>query len=260
MVLVAIQETIPLLEMEGRIIMKKQLVTIIFSLATFSVNVNGWNLSRRQWLATGAASLSPGLARQPNTPLTVTVTLIRTAQAANLPTSYAPPNSVPLSMESLIPIVQLQQTMQTFQQDLNASARQKQALPPWPASLPSTETALKALLDAYSVPVSYKQRFLDSNAFLVYYTKGFDGPGRPNIETVDDLELLQTQQYGARNDVWIALQNVIAEYHYALQHLDNDDEVYADVSQAVQATATALQSYLDLVPPAEYQRAKASIP
>jgi hypothetical protein len=41
------------------------------------------------------------------------------------------------------------------------------------------------LFDEHSEGISYKQQFLDQNAFLVYYTKGFDGPGRPSIEDED---------------------------------------------------------------------------
>ena len=44
--------------------------------------------------------------------------------------------------------------------------------------LPSGEKEFKRLFDEYSQGVSYKQVYLDQNAFLVYYTKGFDGPGR----------------------------------------------------------------------------------
>ena len=47
---------------------------------------------------------------------------------------------------------------------------------------PKDEKSLKRLFDEYSSDVSYKQKYMDSNAFVVYYTKGFDGKDRPNIE------------------------------------------------------------------------------
>lgn len=79
-------------------------------------------------------------------------------------------------------------------------------------SIPSQENRFKAIFDAYSDPVSYKQKFVDQNAFLVYYTKGFDGPGRPSIES--DLPVKQTMQYGARNDAWVAWDKFLAEWAF----------------------------------------------
>jgi hypothetical protein len=51
------------------------------------------------------------------------------------------------------------------------------------AKLPGNEKEFKRIFDEYSEGISYKQRYLDSNAFLVYYSKGFDGVNRPSIET-----------------------------------------------------------------------------
>ena len=44
------------------------------------------------------------------------------------------------------------------------------------------------------------QKYKDSNAFVVYYTQGFDGAGRPSIEARADAEVIErrTRQYGYR--------------------------------------------------------------
>ena len=44
------------------------------------------------------------------------------------------------------------------------------------AALPREEKAFKRVFDEYSDAVDYKTKFMDQNAFLVYYTRGFDGP------------------------------------------------------------------------------------
>ena len=53
------------------------------------------------------------------------------------------------------------------------------------SKIPLIEKDFKVLFDEHSEGISYKQQFLDQNAFLVYYTRGFDGPGRPSIEDED---------------------------------------------------------------------------
>lgn len=49
-------------------------------------------------------------------------------------------------------------------------------------AVPTSEKDFKRLFDEYSEAITYKQRYMDQNAFLVYYTGGFDGPGRPKME------------------------------------------------------------------------------
>ena len=49
-------------------------------------------------------------------------------------------------------------------------------------TVPMSEKDFKKLFDEYSEAITYKQRYMDQNAFLVYYTGGFDGPGRPKME------------------------------------------------------------------------------
>ncbi|KAK7249442.1 hypothetical protein SO694_00049049 [Aureococcus anophagefferens] len=74
------------------------------------------------------------------------------------------------------------------------------------AEPPRDEKSFKRLFDEYSSDVSYKQKYMDSNAFVVYYTKGFDGKDRPNIED-DPAAERQTKQFGFRNDAWAAVDD-----------------------------------------------------
>jgi len=78
------------------------------------------------------------------------------------------------------------------------------------------EKDFKRIFDEYSADVGYKQKYLDSNAFGVYYTKGFDGPGRDSIDKEDPDTLLQEAQYGFRNDAWVGVDEARAELSYQL--------------------------------------------
>lgn len=227
----------------------------------------GSRSSRRDWL------LQQGGAMTAVTTFTTTLTTTAcslSASAANLPQSYAS-SSKAGSLETLVPVVQLQANLQALQESFRkdqpkhnniSSSRQ---LAPLPSSIPKTEASFKAIFDAYSVPVSYKQRFVDANAFLVYYTQGFDGPGRPNIE--QDLGTLQTQQYGARNQAWVAWEAVLSEYNYVQQQQsqsssmssnNNDEwnESITEITTNLAATLRALDEYLDLAPSSVLQLAK----
>jgi hypothetical protein len=116
--------------------------------------------------------------------------------------------------------------------------------------IPREESKLKKLFDEYSDTVSYKQRYLDQNAFLVYYTRGFDGPRRPTIEEGNDNDK-QTLQYGARNDVWASLEDILSTLKYcSLNTIDPKDEMEAlhDMKVSLHTAISAMNSYLDLVP------------
>lgn len=63
------------------------------------------------------------------------------------------------------------------------------------------EMTFKRIFDSRSDRVPYKRRFLD----LVYYSKGFNGTGRENIES--DINEWQSQQFDLRNDGWIAWES-----------------------------------------------------
>jgi hypothetical protein len=109
--------------------------------------------------------------------------------------------------------------------------------------IPRDEQAFKRVFDEYSDPVSYKQKFLDQNAFLVYYTRGFDGPNRPGME--EDLPERQTLQYGARNEAWVSWEELQVELDYAKKY-PNDPN---DVDKCLAKMISAVDAYLQLAPP-----------
>jgi hypothetical protein len=157
------------------------------------------------------------------------------AVASNLPASTGADTSKVGTVESLIPIVSFRSSLARLEPKL-ANREQPIQLD---KVVPTNEQEFKRLFDAYSDPVNYKQKFLDQNAFLVYYTKGFDGPGRSNVE--EDTNERQTLQFGARNEAWIAWENFLVE----LKFIDDADN---DLAEYLSATKQALDSYLKLAP------------
>ena len=109
---------------------------------------------------------------------------------------------------------------------------------------PSTERAFKRLFDEYSNGISYKQQFLDKNAFLVYYTKGFDGPGRNSIEKESDGEALQKLQYGYRNDAWISLDEARGELEYLLD--SKESTASRDLRKNLRNLDESIMNYIKL--------------
>ena len=107
------------------------------------------------------------------------------------------------------------------------------------------EKGFKRIFDEYSEGVSYKQQFLDKNAFLVYYTGGFDGPGRGSIEKETPKESLQKAQYGYRNDAWVALDECMSELDYLLQQEDPLED-RKDLKKALRALTSAVEGYVGL--------------
>lgn len=92
-------------------------------------------------------------------------------------------------------------------------------------------------------------------AFISDYTKGFDGPGRPNIE--DDAEnSIQTLQYGARNDAWSAMDDLYVELEYGQRSSDSDAQ---EVVALMKKVMLALDTYLSLAPVADVEQASASL-
>ena len=103
------------------------------------------------------------------------------ASARNLPVSNGASGANRGTAATLVPIIRLKSGIDTALLQLpNIAECQKIFL-----KIPLAEKDFKKLFDEHSEGVSYKQQFLDQNAFLVYYTKGFDGPGRPSIEEED---------------------------------------------------------------------------
>ncbi|KAJ8610584.1 hypothetical protein CTAYLR_007145 [Chrysophaeum taylorii] len=161
--------------------------------------------------------------------------------ARNLPESTGATGASRGDVTALVPIVRLRSAVEA---SLGALPDLKEATKIL-ETVPATERDFKRLFDEFSDAVSYKQRFLDSNAFLVYYTQGFDGPGRPSIEA--DLNERETRQYGSRNDAWIAVDDARAELQYLLTEGSGDT---ADLAAMLGAAVDALDDYLRLAPPA----------
>ena len=181
------------------------------------------------------------------------------ASAANLPESYGADLSKTGTVETLVPIVKLRQDVialrNLFEQVLKNQGESVDSLQNVMKQLSnsdsklidsipiSDEAKLKRIFDSYSDPVSYKQRFLDNNAFLVYYTKGLDGPGRPSIESEVPLQVLQ---YGARNDIWVALKDFGEELNYAKK--GGDDSSLSDLLKLLNRSIELINAYIDLAP------------
>lgn len=111
--------------------------------------------------------------------------------------------------------------------------------------LPGSEKEFKRLFDEYSEGISYKQQYLDKNAFVVYYTKGFDGPSRPSIEADDPNSIKQSQQYGYRNDAWVAVDDARSEISYLLEQSSQD---LTDLKKSLREAVKAFDGYLSLIP------------
>ena len=107
------------------------------------------------------------------------------------------------------------------------------------------EKGFKKMFDEYSEGISYKQQFLDKNAFLVYYSGGFDGPGRESIEKESPAEALQKAQYGYRNDAWVALDESMSELDYLIEGASEDR---SDIKKDLKALRVALESFVNLAP------------
>lgn len=84
------------------------------------------------------------------------------------------------------------------------------------------------------------------------YTKGFDGPGRPNIE--DDANAIQTLQYGARNDAWLNMDDLFVELEFGQKSSDSE-LVVGELTSLVQKVTQALDAYLSLAPAADVEQA-----
>ena len=160
-------------------------------------------------------------------------------QAANLPVSNGASGSKVGSAEALKPIVEFKRTLEKADKEHDLSA-----LSSLLRTLPESEASFKRVFDEYSNGISYKQMYLDKNAFVVYYTKGFDGPGRDSIEKSSPEEELQAQQYYYRNEAWIGVDEARAEVEYLKSSPPSEprQELEADLKRALQAVS----SYVEL--------------
>ena len=182
------------------------------------------------------------------------------ASASNLPGSTGADLSKTGSVDTIIPIVAIQRSISNTKQQLSDSTVVSPSLCATTLqtllkSIPREENAFKRIFDAYSTPVNYKQKFLDQNAFLVYYTKGFDGPGRSNIE--EDVNTVQTQQYGFRNEAWTAVDDLFVELEFGKGSTDDSAaSSKEELVTLVDKVLIALDSYLSLAPANELEEAK----
>ncbi|KAG7350930.1 hypothetical protein IV203_010290 [Nitzschia inconspicua] len=177
------------------------------------------------------------------------------AVARNLPTSNGADTSKTGTIQTLVPILELRNKLETLRQQLKQDGRLTPPANSILAKTPQKETDFKRVFDAYSDPVSYKQKFLDQNAFLVYYTQGYDGPGRKSMEA-DVVNERQTSQFGARNEAWLAWESFLAEQEYfekmygSASATSPDEEVdFAELVSKLYDTIRAIDTYLKLSPP-----------
>jgi hypothetical protein len=156
------------------------------------------------------------------------------------------------TVETLIPIINMKHSIELGLKCLSDSAGLNDCLN-YLSKLPSTEREFKKRFDEFSLGVSYKQQYLDKNAFLVYYTNGFDGPNRPSIEQDDPNSILMSQQNGFRNDAWIAFHDALDEISYikSINKSENPEtfaESMNDLKNYLKKSLDGFSTYLNLVP------------
>jgi hypothetical protein len=147
-------------------------------------------------------------------------------------------------VEALLPVIELLDHLKILQSELQHKPNVVIQRPQVDVQLPEDERSFKQVFDSFSDPVSYKQRFLDQNAFLVYYTGGFDGPGRPSIE--ETVNVKQTLQYGYRNEAWVSYDEFLSEWKYARTHQGELD--VSDLVRPISLTITSIEAYINLAP------------
>jgi hypothetical protein len=175
-------------------------------------------------------------------PVTVTVGLSLPTNAMSFSGDAAssPSQAGPGTVQALLPIIGMAQLLSESKSCLSGNTKIRKSLL---ESIPENENDFKKVFDAYSTPVSYKQKFLNANAFLVYYTKGYDGPNRPNIEDLSKGERLQEEQYGSRNDCWVAWNELLSELEYSAKAGDS-----SELEKLLENTIAAFDTYINLAP------------
>lgn len=230
--------------------------------------------SRRQLFALipSTIGLSLGLLVPPTSP----------ALARNIPVSNGADTSKVGTVSALLPIIMLRTNLSSLRQSLKEQRSEKGDRPSdtiaktkaaliftksggnierssASATIPIMEADFKRIFDSYSDQVSYKQKFLDQNAFLVYYTNGYDGPGRDSLEK-DPVNERQTLQFGTRNEAWISWDDFLAEWQYFSRSgstsSDYTEDDFLDMIQYLSNTIQAVDRYLKLSPPEDLQAAE----
>jgi hypothetical protein len=182
------------------------------------------------------------------------ILLGQSASARNLPESTGARGDHRGETVALLPIIRIEKSLKAAEKALPDLSACSKAL----ATIPAKEKDFKRLFDEYSEGVSYKQQYLDSNAFLVYYTQGFDGPGRESIEKESDATLKQEAQFGYRNDAAVALDEARAELDF--QQTQSSEEVdLKELENDLKDADVALHAYIKLAPPAQVAEAVAQL-
>jgi len=197
------------------------------------------SLRRRSLLASGASWLAAA----------------GSARAANMPVSNGASDKDIGQPRALAVVLQLRKRIATAEREAEAEStvrRKAQAVVDGLRSVESDERKFKAQFDAFSDRVAYKTRYMDSNAFLVYYTSGFDGPGRPAM--VSD-ESVVSMQNGYRNDAWTAVLCAREEAQYLIGANSGADDT-ADLAAALRAASRAVDAYVKLAPAAVVEAAE----
>jgi len=193
---------------------------------------------------------------------TASILAVQDSGAANLPKSNGANLSMTGTVKTLIPIIDIQNRLKAAADVLLISASNSleyrlsqeeiQTIENLLQKVPiRNESQFKKIFDAYSTPVSYKQKFMDNNAFLVYYSKGFDGPGRPSMES--DSVPMQIIQYGFRNDAWAWVDEFTNEFDFVQK--GGEDEL-KDLLEPLQKSVKAIDSYVNLAPDDDVQLAR----
>lgn len=185
--------------------------------------------------------------------------------ARNLPVDNGASNKLTGSVEALVPIVKMNNVVKDAYDILQKSSSSSSSSELLEIIkeidkvlnsnlnlllIPNKEPNFKKIFDEFSENISYKQRYLDSNAFLVYYTKGFDGPNRPSIETEDDVSSRMTSQFGYRNEIWINVDETRSEIEYLLSSssLNLSTADLKDLKKYLQNALSNFDNYFKIIP------------
>jgi hypothetical protein len=240
---------------------QRSLFLTLIILATCGITplVEAWNSGpHRRWLPTMSADRRRALQILTGGAASVSCLLPFVkplpVQARNMPEPSTADTSKTGTVEAMVPVVLLEKQLGRIKSSLEADASlgSLKNIDDLLRNFPYEEKTFKAIFDAYSDPVSYKQKFVEQNAFLVYYSKGFDGPDRPNIES--DLPVKQTLQLGARNDAFVSWDDFLAEVDFARRNPASSDQA-GELLKPLSKTIAAVEEYLRLSPPDDLVRA-----
>lgn len=165
------------------------------------------------------------------------------AHAANMPEATGASGTKRGTAEALRPIEDMRGVLERARAE-SAKGRDLQLLSAILSELPREEKLFKRVFDEYSNGISYKQQYLNNNAFVIYYSQGFDGVGRASIETESADEAKQKAQYGYRNEAWIALDDCRAELDYLVA--SGPSESRKDLDSALLKALQSVEAYLSL--------------